>query len=209
MYCTIYLVRHGETQWNIEHRIQGHKDSPLTQKGREQASFLGEKLKNVHFDAVFSSDLGRARQTAELITLSKKMAIQTTQALRERSFGPNEGMSFEKHHESLKKLLEKFERLTDREKHRFKFAKTQESDQELAQRLSTYLREIAVAYAGKTVLVVSHGGIIRAFLIDIGYGTFSELSYGSVKNTACIVIEADGTDFFLKEVSRVEKVSLT
>jgi len=204
-YCTVYLVRHGETEWNIEHRIQGHKDSPLTEKGRQQASMLGSNLENVHFDAVFSSDLGRARETAELITLSKKIAVETTLALRERSFGEHEGKTFDKHYADTKDLIDTFERLTDEKKFTFKFAPDQESDEELARRLSTYLREISVAYAGKTVLAVSHGGIIRAFLVGLGYGTWTELSYGAVKNTACVVLQCDGTEFVIKEVMGVEK----
>lgn len=191
------------------HKLQGHSDSPLTAKGREQASYLGKKLKDVHFDAVFSSDLGRARQTAELITLSKKIAVQTTKALRERGFGDQEGLTFEEHRNKIKTLLEKFETLSDKEKHTFKFHKDQESDEELALRLITYLREISVAYAGKTVLTVSHGGIIRAFLIHIAYGTRSELDFSSVKNTACIVLACDGVDFFIKDISGVQKVPLT
>lgn len=208
-YCTIYLVRHGETEWNIARRLQGHKNSNLTEKGKQQARELGEYLKNIHFDAAFSSDLGRARETAELITLSKKIAVQTTQSLRERSFGPQEGMLFEEANRKVQHLLDRFEKLTDEEKYRFKFAEDQESDEELARRLATYLREIAVAHPGKTVLAVSHGGIIRSFLVGMGYGTYKELSLGAVKNTACVTLKCDGIDFFVTAVKGIEKNPLT
>lgn len=203
--CTIYLVRHGETEWNVAGRLQGHGDSSLTEKGRSQARFLGKKLAKIQFDAVYSSDLGRARETAELIILSKKLAVQTTLALRERSFGDHEGMTVDHHRELIRELLEKFETLTDEEKYRFKYNNYQESDQELAGRLATYLREISVTNSGKTVLMVSHGGIIRAFLIVLGFGAYSELDYGAVKNSSFIKLECDGTDFFIRQVDGVEK----
>ena len=58
-YCTIYLIRHGETEWNEKKLIQGHSDIPLNEKGKLQSEQLGEKLKDIHFEAVFSSDLIR------------------------------------------------------------------------------------------------------------------------------------------------------
>ena len=89
--CTIYLVRHGETEWNEKKLIQGHSDIPLNKKGEIQAKQLGEKLKDIHFEAVFSSDLVRAKRTAEIMVLEKKLAVITTKALRERLFGRYEG----------------------------------------------------------------------------------------------------------------------
>ena len=80
---TIYLVRHGETEWNTEGRLQGQKDSFLTAKGEKQAAQTAEKLKGVKFDAIFSSDLLRAKRTAEIIKLERQLEINTTKALRE------------------------------------------------------------------------------------------------------------------------------
>lgn len=61
---TLYITRHGETEWNIQKRMQGHKDSPLTEKGRKQAQALGNYLKNIPFEKVFVSDSNRAYETA-------------------------------------------------------------------------------------------------------------------------------------------------
>ena len=60
---TIYIVRHGETKWNVKQLMQGHKDSPLTEKGIEQAEEIKKELKNIHFYRIFSSDLLRAKRT--------------------------------------------------------------------------------------------------------------------------------------------------
>src|SRR3989338_5919677 len=100
-FCTIYLVRHGETEWNEKKIIQGHSDIPLNKKGELQAKELGQEFKGIHFDAVFSSNLIRAKRTAEIAVLEKKLAVVTTNALRERMFGRFEG----KHISELRKAF--------------------------------------------------------------------------------------------------------
>ena len=84
--CIIYLTRHGETEWNEKKLVQGHTDIPLNKKGVEQAKQLGRELKNIHFEAVFSSDLLRAKDSAKIIVLGKRLNIVLTNALRERFF---------------------------------------------------------------------------------------------------------------------------
>lgn len=186
-YCTIYLVRHGETEWNNKKLIQGHSDIPLNVKGELQSKQLGEKLKDVHFEAVFSSDLIRAKRTAEIIILEKKLAVITTNALRERMFGRFEG----KHIDKLRKT---FGELLLIEKQDFEV----ESDDQILLRLNPFLREVAVAYQGKSVLVVSHGGLIRAFLDHIGF-KMPKYSEKPMKNAGYLIIESDGVEFDIKE----------
>ena len=79
------------TEWNEIGLIQGHSDSPLTAQGITQAKELAKKLKNVKFDLIFSSDLLRAKRTAEIIALEHKLFVQTSKLLRERDFGINLG----------------------------------------------------------------------------------------------------------------------
>lgn len=195
-YCTIYLVRHGETEWNVEKRIQGHKDIPLNEKGKAQAVMLGEKLKKIKFDAVFSSDLIRAKRTAEIILLEKKLAVQTTKALRERYFGKYQGRSFAKDNKMLK-LVNNLKKVTGLG------AKEVENDERIIFRLITILREIAVAYVGKTVLVVSHGGPMRAILIHLGFATYDNLNEGKINNLSYIKLKSDGVDFFIEETDGI------
>ncbi len=203
-YCTIYLIRHGETEANVKRILQGHRDYPLTREGEKQARDLARKLNHFHFDAIFASDLGRAKRTAELIILEKKITVQTTKLLRERSFGKDEGKPWERQDEALKKMLRLYNELSSEGKFKFKFRPESESDEELAIRMITVLREIAVAYSGKTVLVVSHGGIMRAFLIKLGFAE-AELGYDRliIKNTAYVRLESDGIDFFIKETKGI------
>lgn len=88
----ILLIRHGETTWNASRRLQGHIDIPLSRVGERQAAALGRGLTGEALDAVFSSDLQRARQTAEAIAAPRRIPVQIDPALRERCYGAFEGM---------------------------------------------------------------------------------------------------------------------
>lgn len=203
-YCTFYIIRHGQTEWNVLQKIQGHLDSPLTEPGKQEAKQTAKKLKDVHFDAVFSSDLLRSKHTAEIIALEKKLEVMTTKALRERTFGEYDGSVSKEYTEKTKHLLEEYKRLSVEERWKFKFAKGYESDEKLVTRFMTFIREVAVAYQGKTVLIVTHGGNLRTFLTKLGYAEHGKLTPGTFKNAGYIVVESDGVDFFLKEVEGID-----
>ncbi|HSW97492.1 MAG TPA: histidine phosphatase family protein [Candidatus Saccharimonadales bacterium] len=203
-YTTFYVVRHGETEWNVKKLLQGQGDSPLTTNGINQASVLGEKLRKIHFDAVFSSDLLRAQRTAEIITVDRDIAINTTALLRERAHGKWEGKPYSIYHKELKDLLTKKNKLSYEEKKSFKYP-DMESDEEVVSRFITFLRETAVAYTGKTILVVTHGGMMRAILIHIGFGTYDELASNAVSNSAYFQLQSDGIEFHIKETQGIIK----
>lgn len=203
-YCTFYLVRHGETDWNVKRIMQGHGDSPLTETGINQAKALAKKLKHTHFDKIFSSDILRAKRTAEIIAAERKLAVATTKLLRERTFGKYEGWSIDKYHKKFEQYFAENRKLSEIETYKRKPDTDIESDEEIVIRLITFIREMAVAFPGKTVLVVTHGGIMRGFLIHLGYKTRKELGWGTVKNTAYIKLLSDGVDFFIKEAEGVE-----
>jgi len=204
---TIYIVRHGETEWNLKEIMQGHVDSPLTAKGHEQAMSLAIKLREIKFDAIFSSDLARAQKTAEYIAIEKKLAIITTRALRERCYGKYDGRPRHYFFDDFRRYLKKRGELSEEERFKFKLHKSVESDFEGASRFIISLREIAVGYPGKTVLVVTHGGIMRCFLIKLGYVSYKEIPVGAmfISNGAYIKIESDGVDFFIKETIGITK----
>lgn len=199
-YTTIYIVRHGETDWNVAHRIQGHSDIPLNAIGEQQATQLQKTLGHISFAAVFSSDLLRAKRTAELAMLEKEIAVQTTEILRERNFGSLEGMSVDEflRLEKLRSNLEKEQQLMHR------LVPDMENDKELIGRIITFLREVAVGYSGKNVLIVLHGGIMRTLLAHLGF-TDEKHPVTKIENTAYIKLRSDGVDFFIDETKGITK----
>jgi len=203
--CSLYLVRHGETQWNVERRFQGQGDSPLTDKGIEQAKQAAEKLKHVKFAAVYSSDLLRAKRTAKIIALEKDLALQTSKALRERFFGKFEGTLindfFEKYGLKMRELTE----AAKKELQENHIDPTIESNESLITRFVTFLREVSLANLGKNILVVTHGGALRLFLTRLGYLDALKDHDVYIHNTAIIQILCDGVDFTIKEIDGVTK----
>ncbi len=203
--CTFYIVRHGETVWNTQEILQGHMDSSLTEKGLDQAKEIARMFKDIPFVAVFSSDSLRAHRTAEIISLEHKLVVKTTQLLREKCFGQYEGKKVAVYLEELKDLLKKFDQLSENEQFKHKIQPDIESDAEVVTRFITFLREIAVGYAGKTVLVVTHGGMMRSVLMHLAWGTRKELQPNAVRNLGYIKLDSDGVDFFIRETHNVVK----
>lgn len=198
-----YIVRHGETIFNVERITQGHSDSPLTEDGINQAKLLGERFRDVNFDAVFSSDSLRAQRTAEFIISNPNMSVNTTELLRERKYGKYEGKSSRLFIEENRSLLEKEKSATREERWKLKFADDIESNEEINNRFVTFLKQAARTHAGKTLLVVTHGGIMRAFLNYLEWGGGQDLPGGAVQNTAYIKLVFDGKNFNIEHVEGV------
>lgn len=197
------MVRHAQTEWNVKGIVQGAtSDSALTKVGENTARDLSNKFKNTHFDFVFSSDLLRAKRTAEIILLEREIAIECTKLLRERSFGIFDG----KPNADLKEVYDLIAKLEEGERFSYKHSDEYESDEEVTDRFLTFVREVAIAYPDKAVLVVSHGSFIRLALIKMGFGSYKNLPPGSVKNGGWVKFESDGTDFFIKEYDGIKKL---
>ncbi|MBR5474123.1 MAG: histidine phosphatase family protein, partial [Lachnospiraceae bacterium] len=90
----VYLVRHGETDWNLVRRIQGNADIPLNEKGRAVARATAEAIKEMPIDVIFSSPLVRARETAEILVAGRGMEVQVDSRLKEIAFGEFEGITW-------------------------------------------------------------------------------------------------------------------
>lgn len=104
----IILIRHGETEWNAQQRMQGHSNSELSAVGREQIQALGRWMKNESFDHIYSSDSLRARQTAEAITQHSGHTLQIDQRLREKNLGVFEGLTSEEAKERFPEVYRLF-----------------------------------------------------------------------------------------------------
>lgn len=198
---TFYIVRHGETDWNKKRIIQGQADIPLNATGEEQARDAAKNFKHAKFDLAFSSDLLRAKRTTEIIALEHKLAVETTKVLRERHFGELQ----EKPSANLYAHFKLMQKMNDEERKHHVFAPGVESDATVISRIITFLRETAVAYPSKTILVGTHGGILRMLLVHLGYYSYAESDRSRVKNTAHLILETDGVEFFIKEMVGLEK----
>jgi len=201
--CTFYIVRHGETEWNVKGIMQGQKNSRLNKNGLLQAKKIAKLFKNIKFYKIFSSDLIRTKKTAEIIAIEHQMAVVCNKLLRERNFGDYQGKRNSVYQKQLKDLLEKRNSLPKEERFKFKLQNNIESDEEIVSRLITFLREAAIAYPGKKILVVCHGGLMRTFLIHLGFAEYEELSGGSIENTGYAIVESDGIDFFVRETKGI------
>lgn len=200
---TIYLVRHGETEGNVAQKMQGHADFPLTQKGVEQIHELREKLQDIHFHAIYSSDLLRAKRTAEIIAMERHHEVHTSEKLREQAYGIYDGVDLEVYLQAQERAVGNFGTLSKEEKDSFSLGRGFESNKELMLRFIPYIQELSSTYIGKQILVVTHGSVMRNFLIRIGYATYDTIKPHSVKNASYIVLESDGIDFSVKELFNV------
>ena len=155
---TFILTRHGETEWNIQKRFQGRCDSPLTQQGREQGRALGLRMQRVQFDAIFASDSGRAKETASIIADFSGHRVQTDSRLRERHYGILEGLTLpeiEAQHADILNRLNTNDPdfiIPEGESHRRHYLRNVE-----------FLEEKLDENAGKTLLLVAHGGVLDNF----------------------------------------------
>lgn len=157
---TILLIRHGETAWNAEKRLQGHLDIALNAEGERQAALLGAALAGEPIDHIISSDLQRARQTAEALAHVRGAKVGIDPALRERCYGGFEGLLYSE-------IAARFPR---------EFAAWQardvdaelppgnnrgESFREFYERTTGAIARHAAAHAGKTIALVAHGGVLE------------------------------------------------
>jgi len=204
--CTIYLVRHGESEANRDNVSGGHLDSPLTATGEQQAVRTRAALRNVRFDVAYSSDLQRAAKTAEIIYGQPIPKDHQLSGLRERSFGKLEGHSAGTWHMLNEQYEKKYAHLPFEERWEHEYADYIEGDKELYTHFAVALRWIAQQNPGKTVLVGTHGGPLRMLLMKLGYASF--LTAGAFQNGGYAVIESDGTGFKLQKVVGVRKTGL-
>ena len=149
------LVRHGETAWNAEHRVQGQLDVPLNAVGLAQALAAAKVLGAERFDAVYSSDLSRAQQTAQPTASLLSLQILPEKDLRERHYGIFERLTYA---EVRQKFPEDYARFDAREPD-YDF-RAGESLRDFSARSIAVLERIAGAHAGQSLLVFTHGGVL-------------------------------------------------
>lgn len=182
----IYVTRHGETQWNREGRLQGWKNSNLTQNGIENAKKLGESLKDIDFDCIYCSPLGRAVDTANYIRGDKDTKIITVDELREMNFGSWEGME----HARVEELYTTQSFNLWNKPHLYEPIDG-ESFQELFDRVNKALNDIIKNSTAENVLLVSHAVVIKAIYATVKGHSLEHLwDPPYMKDTCLTILEA-------------------
>ena len=163
---TLFLIRHGQTDWNLAGKLQGHADIPLNEKGRAQAQKLAQFLKEKHVSlaALYSSDLQRAHQTAQAISQVFSLEIILASDLREGDFGKIQGLTIKEYNEQYGS----FNYLAMPEEIEA------EPRSKVIARVMSYLHMIVQKHQGQHVAVVTHGAALRSVLVHLGY-TLEEL----------------------------------
>lgn len=188
----IYMIRHGETHWNIGKRLQGQSDIALNEFGRELAIKTGEGLRDITFDVVYSSPLSRAYETAQLVLEDSGIDIIKEPKIQEISFGVFEGLC----------CMGDNSNVPDPKFHYF-FSKPEayvapeggEPIREFCQRIGGFLEGMFSdpQLQDKTILLVSHGGAIRAMLSYLKNLPLAQFWEGGVqKNCAVSIVNYNG-----------------
>ncbi len=185
---TLFIIRHGETEWNLNGLHQGHMDSPLTTAGERQARLLGRRFASdgTRFDAVYTSDLGRAMQSVQEICQAsgQEVSIQKESQLRERALGLLEGLTYAEIAEQMPG--DHKQHISGNPDYR---PEGGESWRDIYTRTGNILNELAQRHDGQSILCVTHGGVISmAMKSCIGIDLSAKRCF-HIQNTALNVLE--------------------
>lgn len=176
-----YITRHGETLWNTQKRMQGHKDSPLTELGISQAESLAGALKDVEFEAAYSSSSRRALQTARIIIGDRDVPVVPMDGLMEINLGVWEGMVFS---EAEKLYPEEFKNFWEHpERYRTVGG---ESFEALIDRVGRTMETLARRHKAGNLLVVTHAVTLKAITTYIEKKEIKDLWTGAYIKQACL-----------------------
>lgn len=187
----IYIIRHGETDWNTKRLLQGVTDIPLNQNGIEVARLTAEGLKDVKFDIIFTSPLKRAKETAEIIRGSRKIPIIEDERLREIGFGPYEGLCCQK--EGWNIPDPDFANFFTNPGN-YVPPEGGESIRHLCKRASEFLNELVQnpEYQDKTVLLSGHGAVVKGLLSSVTITDLKDFWNGGVhKNCGVSILDVN------------------
>jgi broad specificity phosphatase PhoE len=181
---TVFLVRHGETEWNVYKRAQGQADVPLTEKGKLQALEAAKRLADCDIAAVYSSDLARALDTAQAIANVKRLTVVSDQRLREIDQGEWTGLP-------VAEIERRWPELWGAARH-YNARPGGESPQEVRTRALAGLKQAVADHPGGNIVVVSHGGTIRWICAEAsGYDDRRSALLRGLGNGGIVSIKAD------------------
>ena len=159
----LYLTRHGETEWNEKGIMQGWGNSPLTDLGRKQAEWLGNRMKDLHIDVIYSSPIGRAYDTAKIVRGERDILFKTHDGLKEIKIGSWEGLNQEEMKSMGEENYYNFRNVPS------KYIPTGDGENfyEVKDRAFKSINEILEKEKGKTILVVTHTITLKSYLCEL------------------------------------------
>lgn len=178
----VYVIRHGQTDWNLAQKTQGKTDIELNKTGIEQARKAKEKINKCKIDLIYCSPLKRAKETAKIVNEDKKYKIIYEKDLEERGFGDFEG----KTKEEIKEMVGDWEKIHD-----YKINSNErniEPIKDVCNRVWNFLDKVKEEQAGKNILIVTHAGVCRAINAYFN-GADEEGNIASAKMDNCEVRE--------------------
>lgn len=186
MATTFYLIRHGETDWNRERRVVGQGDPPLNETGRRQAAAAADYLEGLPLSIIYTSDLSRARETAEMIGAAIRPGadIRSDRRLREKHAGTVTGMR----REEAQAAFPEYRELMRRDPLHTRPEGAESIADQLA-RVVEALDEYAARHPDEAVGVVTHGGVIRCAVLHALNLTYAQLDQLDFDNCSVTVIE--------------------
>lgn len=205
MTTILYVVRHGESEGNVQGDIFG-ADPPLTDKGVKQAQDLTLIFESITLHHVYASRLRRAHKTAQIIADKKGLPVSFHEGIRERHFGSLEGKTGAYGKEHFGNSYEKFNTVSTVEQMKWKVVPDMESFGETLKRVLKALDDITQTHEGKTLLLASHANVMLSLLVHLKFATFNELPKGSIQNTAYIKIEKDNDGYSITETLGITKI---
>ena len=181
---TFYIVRHGQTNWNILGKTQGHGNSDLTAKGIEQATELAESIVNYPIDYIYSSDLGRAVQTAQILGDKLNIKVEETEALREMGFGEWEGLLIDEIKSNYASVY-----TTWRNEPHLAQIPGGETLHLIKDRVDSFIQSLNEKYDNKHILLVTHSVTVRVMLLAFLNSGMENIYRIKQDNTALNIVE--------------------
>ncbi len=179
-----FIVRHGETEWNIQGKTQGQGDSKLSEKGKVQAEKLGKKLLEFNVNYIYSSNLGRTIETSTILSSILKTDVQYIEGLRERNFGKWEGLTIEE----IKKGYEDIYKTWRSEPHKAIIPDAEDLVQ-LKERVLKCIHDINKKHKNENILLVSHSMSIKVMILSLLGCDLSNIYRIAQDNTALNIVE--------------------
>jgi probable phosphoglycerate mutase len=198
--CLLHLIRHGQTDWNAQKRLQGHADIALNKVGLAEAELVAQEFAGRRLGGIYSSPLQRAHLTAQIINRSHQHEIKLYEDLKEATYGSMEGMLVDEYYTKCTEILPDFHEMTYQQRLHFKIVEDAESYFEVYKRAKPILDEIIQNHLGEEVAIVTHGGLMRAVIAMIAGSNVRKIH---IQNVGYLTLVGDGSKLTIQGHQRI------